>query len=46
MEKYVCKECGKDAFLKDGQIVRSCEHNTTVTLQLEVVVTGDGGCDA
>ena len=43
-EKYVCKECGKEAFIIDEKIIRSCDHKTTIILQINVVVTGDGCC--
>lgn len=40
-DRYVCKECGKEAGVsRDGKIKRSCEHNTTVVLQLNVIARG------
>lgn len=42
MDKYTCKQCGAEATVdKDGTIHRTCEHNTTIILSLEVVVTGE-----
>jgi hypothetical protein len=42
MDRYICKECGAEATVgDDGKIVRTCEHNTTIILELNVVVTGE-----
>lgn len=39
---YSCKECGMPAIVeKNGTIHRTCEHKTTVVLDLEVVVYGE-----
>lgn len=47
MERYICKECGKEAEVKkDGTIIRSCEHKTTIILDMSVTCTGDGGTGA
>lgn len=47
MEKYICKECGKEARVKpDGTIIRSCEHNGTILLDIKIVVTAKGGVNA
>jgi hypothetical protein len=46
MEGYICKECGADATVdENGVIIRTCEHNTTVILNLEVVVTGESSLE-
>lgn len=42
MEKYVCKECGAEATVKEnGEIIRTCDHVTTIVLELMIVVTGE-----
>ena len=39
---YQCKECGAEAVMVDGQIVRSCQHTGTVIAVLEAHVTANG----
>lgn len=39
---YQCKECGAEAVMVDGRIVRSCEHTGTVIAALEAHVTANG----
>ena len=47
MERYICKECGAEVFVDtDGNITRTCDHTTTVILDIEVVATGEGGMGA
>jgi hypothetical protein len=46
MERYVCKECGAEVTWGDRGMVRSCEHTGTVILEMAVVTSGVGGCDA
>jgi transposase-like protein len=47
MERYTCKECGKEASVdSDGKITRTCEHTGLVILDMALTVTGDGGMDA
>lgn len=42
MERYICKQCGAEATVNnDGTIIRTCEHNSTIVLEMEVVVTGE-----
>jgi hypothetical protein len=42
MDKYTCKECGAEATVDEqGNITRSCEHNTTIILDLHVEVFGE-----
>jgi hypothetical protein len=41
-DKYICKECSKEALDINGKIVRSCEHTGTIILELNVIVTGEG----
>jgi hypothetical protein len=42
MDKYICKECGAEATVDEqGKITRSCEHNTTIILDLSVTVYGE-----
>ena len=43
-EKYLCKECGAEAMVStDGIITRSCDHNTTVILDISLEVTKNVG---
>ena len=43
---YVCKECGKLAAVSvDGTISRTCDHNGTIYMLLDVEVTGVGVAD-
>lgn len=43
-EKYLCKECGAEAMVStEGVITRSCEHNTTVILDIKLEVTRNAG---
>jgi DNA-directed RNA polymerase subunit RPC12/RpoP len=46
MEKYICKECGRDVLVTEQKTIRSCEHTGTIVLQMDVVTSGTGGCDA
>lgn len=46
MEKssdYVCKECGKEAVVQDGKIIRSCNHVTTIIAKMSGTAYGVGG---
>ena len=46
MDKYICKECGAEATVDEkGKITRTCEHNTTIILELNVVVTGESNVE-
>ncbi len=37
-----CKECGSPAYVKDGKIVRSCNHTGTVISSMVAKVKGIG----
>ena len=43
MERYICKECGAEATVKDFIISRSCEHTGIVLLDMKVTCYGEGG---
>jgi len=44
MERYFCKECGAKATVSaDGSIHRTCEHMTTIILDITVTCRGEGG---
>lgn len=46
-EKYMCKECGAEAMVSlDGIITRTCEHDSTVVLDISVEVFGESKIDA
>jgi len=40
---YYCKECNSPAIVKDGVLIRSCMHTTTVIAECEAHVTANGG---
>jgi ribosomal protein L37AE/L43A len=44
MDRYLCKECGKEATVDtNGAIWRSCEHKGTILLDMTVTCYGEGG---
>lgn len=40
---YQCKACGAPAIIENGQILRSCTHQTTVLALCSAVVSANGG---
>jgi hypothetical protein len=42
MHDYECKACGAPASFIEGQLVRTCEHTTTVVTSMAATATGQG----
>jgi hypothetical protein len=41
-DKYLCKDCGAEAFIgTDNKIIRTCDHDSTIILDLHVEVFGE-----
>jgi hypothetical protein len=38
---YACRDCGADAFLREGVVVRHCSCDAPVVAQMEAVARGE-----
>lgn len=45
MTTYECSECGAEAKVIDGVVVRTCEHTAPIIANLEAVVYGESAVD-
>lgn len=41
--KYFCQECGKEVFIEDGQVQKTCPCDSAITAEMESNLKGAGG---
>ena len=44
-EGYFCKECNMPVIIRDGEIIRACNHTGTIVLGMSAIATGESSTE-